>query len=168
MTQLLDLARRFPQRMIKDNPSGYGSYVPHSVYVQRLLLYVGPFDFELVEIVRGQVNGKPDLGEVVVGVVMRLTVEIDGRRTVVEEIGDCEQPANWDTDGKRMKDALSDALKRCCARIGLGLHLYAKDEAEYVLYARLKELEEAADFHEPLASRPVEDTADPTDEGRPF
>ncbi len=142
MSQLRDLAKPFPQRFVHDNPSGYGSYVAHSVYVQRLLMHLGGYDFETVEIIRGQVNGKPDLGTVVVGVVMRLTVKIDGRRVVIEEIGDCEMPGNWDTDGKRLKDAYSDALKRCCARIGLGLSLYAKNADEYVLSAVLREREE--------------------------
>lgn len=143
MTQLLDLARPFPLAMIKDNPSGYGSYVPHPIYKQRLLLYLGGYDFERVEILRGRVKDKDDLGDVVVGVVARLTVVIDGQRHVVEDCGDCEQPGNWPHDGARLKDAMSDALKRCCAHVGLGLHLYAKDPSEYVLYDRLKKLAEA-------------------------
>lgn len=139
---LTDLARPFPQRFVKDNPSGYGSYVQHGHYKQRLLFYVGPYDFELVEILRGTVKGKEDLGVVVVGVVMRLTVTIDGHRTVIEEVGDVEMPSNWNTDGARLKDAISDALKRCCPHVGLGLALYNQGDGEFFLFDALRQREE--------------------------
>ncbi len=139
---LTDLARPFPQRFVKDNPSGYGSYVQHGHYKQRLLFYAGPYDFELVEILRGTVSDKPDLGPVVVGVVMRLTVTIDGRTTRIEEVGDCELPGNWKTDGQRLKDAMSDALKRCCPHIGLGLALYNQGDSEYFLFDALRKRDE--------------------------
>lgn len=156
MTQLHDLAKPFPARFVKTNPSGGGVYVAHPMYAQRLLLHLGGYSFELVEIVRGHVAGKPpnpngssqrakdgtpDLDDAIVGVVARLSVTVDGLPMVIEDVGDCEQPHNWDTDGKRLKDAMSDALKRCCARIGLGLHLYAKEPADYVLAGLLKERE---------------------------
>jgi hypothetical protein len=158
----------FPNRVIHDNPSGYGSYVAHHLYVQRLLMHLGPYSFELVETIRGAAPAKEKdaapLEGVIVGVVMRLTVEIDGQMVRIEEVGDCESPSNWPHDGARLKDAMSDALKRCCARIGLGTHLYAKNDEEYVLYRKLKE--QLTDG----VTRPVTDTADPTllDEGRPF
>lgn len=148
MSQLRDLARKFPADSIQDNPTGYGSYVPHHLYVQRLLMHLGGYDFELVHVLRGDAPGKAGkdpLVNVVVGVVMRLRCDIDGRTTVVEEVGDCEIPSNWDTDGKRLKDAMSDALKRCCARIGLGTHLYAKNVDDYVLYRVLTDNERQAD-----------------------
>jgi len=65
------------------------------------------------------------LSGVVVAVTMRLTCEIDGRRTVIEETGDVGQPTNRVHDGERIKDAKSIAIKRCAARIGVALNLYA-------------------------------------------
>ena len=155
MTQLHDLAKPFPARVVHDNPSGGGSYVAHHLYVQRLLIHLGGYSFERVDIIRGAVAGKPpnpngssqrakdgtpDLEDAVVGVVCRLTVEVDGRTMVIEDVGDCESPHNWPHDGARMKDAMSDALKRCCARIGLGTHLYARSPDEYVLSRVLAEV----------------------------
>lgn len=157
MTQLRDLALPFPPRVIKNNPSGGGTYVSHHLYAQRLLLHLGGYSFERVDIVRGHVDAKPPdpdgkskkardgspaLTDAIVGVVCRLTVVVDGLTMVIEDVGDCESPHNWDTDGKRLKDAMSDALKRCCARIGLGTHLYAKTPAEYFLANALKEQDE--------------------------
>lgn len=156
MSQLRDLARRFPSSVIHTNPSGGGVYVPHHLYVQRLLMHLGGYSFERVDIIRGSVAGKkpdpngssarakagtPDLEDAVVGVVCRLTVEVDGKTLVIEDVGDCEQPHNWPHDGARLKDAMSDALKRCCARIGLGTHLYSKSDDDYVLYRVLTDQE---------------------------
>jgi hypothetical protein len=128
------------------------------VVVQRLLQVVGPYDFHVIEILRGFVPGKapdlngssarakagtPDLHDVVVGVIAALTVEIDGRTVTVQDCGDCEQPSNWPHDGARMKDAVSDAIKRCAMRIGLGLHLWSQDEF-YVHEALRRDFPEAA------------------------
>jgi hypothetical protein len=159
VSQLRDLARRFPSSVIHTNPSGGGVYVPHHLYVQRLLMHLGGYRFERVDIIRGHVAGKkpdpngssarakagtPDLEGAVVGVVCRLTVEVDGRTLVIEDVGDCESPHNWPHDGARLKDAMSDALKRCCARIGLGTHLYSKSDDDYVLYRVLTDQEEVS------------------------
>lgn len=146
MSQLRDLAKPFPDRFVNQNPTGYGSYVAHHIVNQRLLQIVGPFDFALVEIVRGDVDevknsdpskAKPARENAVVGVVARLTVTVDGATHVFEEAGDCEHPQNWPHDGARMKDAMSDAFKRCAMRCGLGLHLWS--QRDYYLYDRLKE-----------------------------
>lgn len=156
--QLYELSVPFPARVIHDNPNGFGSYVAHHLYVQRLLLHLGHYDFTLTEIVRGHVDGiapnpkgnsakakagSPALSDAVVGAVCRLSVVIDGHLMVIDDVGDCESPHNWPHDGARLKDAMSDALKRCCARIGLGTHLYAKvDQAsgksEFILRDALR------------------------------
>lgn len=143
MEQLRQLAQPFPPSYIRKNPSGGGEYVTHSVVVQRLLSVVGPYSFELVQVIRGHVaeippnpqgksprakRGAPALPDAVVGAVCRLTVEIDGKTVSVEDVGDCEQPHNWPHDGARLKDAMSDAIKRCASRLGLGLHLWAQTE----------------------------------------
>jgi hypothetical protein len=118
---------------VHDNPGAgnRGQYVKHSTVVQRLLQIIGPFDFEIVEVLRGDTK---DQANVVVGCLARMTVVIDNRMTVITEVGDCENPKNWPHDGARMKDAASDALKRCAARFGCGLHLWAQED--YYLYER--------------------------------
>lgn len=157
-SQLERLARPFPARLIHSNPSGGGSYVKHSVVTEKLLAIVGPFDFELVQVIHGHVDGiepNPDgrsarakrgalaLEHAAVGAVCRLTVDIDGRRTSVEEVGDCESPHNWPHDGARLKDAMSDALKRCAMRLGVTLHLWSGDE--FSLYEHLRTTNGAKD-----------------------
>jgi hypothetical protein len=191
MSQLRDLARRFPSSVVHTNPSGGGVYVSHHLYVQRLLMHLGGYSFERVDILRGRVAGKPpnpngssarakegtpDLEDAVVGVVCRLTVEVDGRTLVIEDVGDCESPHNWPHDGARLKDAMSDALKRCCARIGLGTHLYSKSEDDYVLYRVLTDQEEIAagpsgggesSGQTLVDNKPVVESKDPTPPANP-
>lgn len=134
MQQLTRLAKPFPSKFVKKAPQGkYGTYASHDSYNQALLAIVGPFSFTLVQTLRGAET------KMIEGCIGELTVEIDGRTVSVQEAGDCEQPTNWKTDGARMKDASSDAFKRCCMRLGLGLHLWAQET--YILHDLLMERE---------------------------
>ena len=66
----------------------------------------------------------------------------------VVEAGDVENPSNWKTNGARMKDAMSDAIKRCAMALGVGLHLWSQidGEDEYFLDKQLeKELNAETD-----------------------
>ena len=137
MTQLERLSKPLHKRFIHTKPGGQGgSYVSHDVITQVLLAVCGPYDFMVREIIRGNCIYKGEILEnVIVGVVAELQVTIDGRLTRIQEIGDVGEPGNWKHDGQRLKDATSDAIKRCAMRLGLGLHLWSQEE--YVLYDQL-------------------------------
>jgi hypothetical protein len=94
-SDLARLARPFPRELVQRDPGG-NNYVAHENVTQWLLGIVGPFSFELVEIIRGDVpgvppdpkgrsrrakDGTPELRNVIVGGVWRLTLRIDGRTT---------------------------------------------------------------------------------------
>jgi len=136
MIQQTQLAKPFRPSLVRKNPTGFGDYVPHSAYVERML-HLGPYNYEIVEIIRGEYTAKGgDIRDGVVGCLARLTATIDGVERTVVEVGDCERPDNWPHDGARLKDAASDAFKRCCMRgFGLGLHLYS--QGDYALYEAL-------------------------------
>ena len=155
MRDLTKLLFPFPSKVVKTNPSGGGSYVAHPVVEQRILDVLGPVTTELVELIRGDVEGKapnpsgtsarakagtPKLEGAVVSMVLRMTAVIDGKPVVVEEVGDCESPHNWPHDGARAKDAFSDAYKRCAMRLGVGLHLWAQDD--FYLFAKMAKHDE--------------------------
>lgn len=139
MSQLRDLAEPFKGRWVKKAPQGkYGDYVSHSTVNERLLQVVGPFTFEVTELIRGWADevvlkkGKPDervypSREAVVGCIARLEVVVDGKWAVVSEVGDVEGAAAQ-SDGANAKEASSDAFKRCAMRLGLGLHLWSQDD----------------------------------------
>lgn len=118
MEQLKQLATRFPDKFIHKNPSGFGDYIQHSVIRQRLLSVLGVYSTKVVETIYD--------GDKVTGVILELCAEIDGKQVCVQEAGDVENPDNWKTNGARMKDAMSDALKRCAMAMGCGLHLWSQ------------------------------------------
>jgi hypothetical protein len=132
MKQLYELSRPFPESLVKQKPGKFAaSYVEHSVISQRLLEVVGPYDFCIDRIVTN-----PD--GVVVGCTATLTVEIDGRRVSITEVGDVERPG--DNNGSALKAAASDAIKRCAMRLGVGLSLWSQ-ENYYLDKALAKQME---------------------------
>ena len=145
MRQLHELSKVFPEKFIHKNPTGFGDYIQHSVIRQRLLSVLGAYSQEVKHIIREKITDKQGVErEVITGVVLALTVEIDGNLVTIEEVGDVEQPFNWKTDGARMKDAVSDAVKRCAMAFGVGLHLWAQFEgsSEYFLDKQLEKDDE--------------------------
>jgi len=140
MNQLHELSRRFPDKFIHKNPSGFGDYIQHSVIRQRLLTVLGAYSTDIVETLY-------DDG-IITGVILKLSCVIDGKEISVVEAGDVENPSNWKTNSARMKDAMSDAIKRCAMALGVGLHLWSQidGEDEYFLDKQLeKELNAETD-----------------------
>lgn len=139
MSQLRELAEPFKGPLVKAPPAGkFGSYVSHSTVNERALSVVGPFSFDIIEVVRGWTDevyvkkGKPDeryypSREAIIGCLARLTVEVDGKTITITEAGDVEGAASQ-SDGANLKEASSDAFKRCWMRTGLGLHLWSQDD----------------------------------------
>jgi hypothetical protein len=125
MSQMSELARPFPASLIKTKPGAFkAAYVEHAVVVQRLLECLGPFTFRVDELIR-------DADGVVCGCLATLEVVIDGTPVVIREVGDVEHPSSGNAGGNA-KAAASDAIKRCAARLGLGLHLWAGDGNYYL------------------------------------
>lgn len=143
MSDLYELSRPFEGKYVKRPPTGkFGSYIKHSTITERLISIVGPFDYEIMQVIRGDapaIIGSSDAGytkekphyparkDAVVGCIARMTVTIDDRMVSVSEAGDVEEPA-MNNDGQNLKDASSDAIKRCAMRFGLGLHLWSQDD----------------------------------------
>ena len=129
MSDLLKLSKPYNPRFIEKKGGSFSAdYVSHSTVNEFLLGILGPFDWQLVQVLH-----EPD--GAISGVVYRLSVEIDGRMVHVEEVGSIQQGGNKN-NGDRMKDAASDSLKRCAMRLGLGLHLWSQDK--YILHSTLE------------------------------
>lgn len=144
---LNELARVFPARLVKPAPRGkFGDYISHSTITERLLEVVGAFDFEVSEVIRGTapaVGDKyPARNDAIVAVLGRLTCTIDGKRVSIVEVGTEDSPA-MHHDGENLKNAASDAIKRCAMRIGVGLHLWSGDD--YYLDRALSRRTESTD-----------------------
>ena len=119
MTQLYELSKPFPDKLIKQKPGKFAAaYVEHSVISQRLLEVVGPHTFTVDKPVTN-----PD--GVVVGCLATLGCTVDGQQVTITEVGDVEHPGQ--NNASNLKNAASDALKRCAMRLGVGLHLWSQD-----------------------------------------
>ena len=160
MSQLRELAKPIPQKYLAKNSQGMDA-VDHTVITQLLHLRVPGWSQEIVEVLR---NDMPDFtgknkswpgGQMVTGVILRLTCTIDGHPTVIEEVGGVELPQMKDGDGERLKHALSDAIKRCAMRIGLGLHVWAGDSYFMDRALEKREEEPAAPLVIPATSGPA-------------
>ena len=122
------LTANFPKSVVKKAPQGkYGDYVPHHIYTKRLVDVVGGKYNFTYDIIRDKDNA-------VVGA--KCTLEIDGLGTV-QEVGDVDRHAlarNL-TESEILKLAVSDGIKRCCMRFGIGLELWTGDTTEEEHYA---------------------------------
>ena len=119
MSQLYELSRPFPESLVKQKPGKFAAaYVAHDTVNQRLLEVVGPYTFTVDKPV-----ANPD--GVVVGCLATLEVMVDGDFVTITEVGDVEHPGT--NNASNLKNASSDALKRCAMRLGVGLHLWSQD-----------------------------------------
>ena len=127
------LTKNFPKDVVKQAPKGkFGSYVPHHLYTQRLVDVVGgQYNFLIKEVIRDKDNA-------VVGAICRLEIEGLG---VVEEVGDVDTHAisRNITESEVLKLAVSDGIKRCCMRFGIGLELWTGGVTEEEHYAGVEE-----------------------------
>ncbi len=123
-TQLQSLAKRIPKSYIKTKPGGFAAdYCSHADVQQMLIAKLGvPPSQEVTQVIRSA-DGQAQ------GVVLRMVFNIDGQTVVIDEVGECERPGQ--NEGLNVKNAVSDAVKRCAMRIGLGLELWCQET--YVL-----------------------------------
>ena len=124
-----ELTKPFAKSVIKKNPKGFGDYVPHHIYTRRLVDSGLLISFDTVEVIRGAE------GHVISARCTLVVDSPDGEKTVTA-CGDVEPPAinsfknGKKSEGELIKDAESDALKRCCMRLGIGLHMWEQDMSE--------------------------------------
>jgi hypothetical protein len=127
--QLSRLAKPFPPTLVKEVDAGHGrkaAYVSHASVTEKLLAVVGPFSLSVEELIRDAGSGA------VVGCIVSLSAVIGGREVTVSEVGAVDEIIARDSgedvtgnDGERAKLAVSDGLKRCAMRLGVGLHLWS-------------------------------------------
>jgi len=123
------LTKNFSKEVVQPPPPGkFGQYVPHHIYTQRLVdVLPGGYDFTF--------DAERDKDGAIVGAKCRLYLK-DADQTI-EEVGDVSATAlsSKKTESEILKLAVSDGLKRCCMRIGLGLELWTGDMSEEEFYS---------------------------------
>ena len=125
------LIKDFPKSVVKPAPKGkFGDYVPHHIYTQRLVDVIpGGYDFTFTEI-RGKDNA-------IVGAKCKLFIKETDQ--TIEEVGDVTKyQIESNTESEVLKLAVSDGIKRCCMRIGMGLELWTGGATEEEHYSEAK------------------------------
>jgi hypothetical protein len=125
------LIKDFPKSVVKPAPKGkFGDYVPHHIYTQRLVDVIpGGYDFTFTEI-RGKDNA-------IVGAKCKLFIKETDQ--TIEEVGDVTKyQLESNTESEVLKLAVSDGIKRCCMRIGMGLELWTGGATEEEHYSEAK------------------------------
>lgn len=124
--QLYELSRKFPDEFVGKKGDRGDLYVNHAIIKQRLIEVCGGYDFKVVREIF-------DADGSLTGCYAELTVEIDGIKRTEGEYGDVEH--NQGSNGSNAKHCASDAFKRCASHLGLGLHVWIKDQ--YFLESKL-------------------------------
>ncbi|MBO71664.1 MAG: hypothetical protein CL508_05265 [Actinobacteria bacterium] len=147
------LIKDFPKSVVKPAPKGkFGDYVPHHIYTQRLVDVIpGKYNFSY-EVIRGKDNS-------IVGAKCKLEIDKLG---VVEEVGDVDMNAlkRNITESEILKLAVSDGIKRCCMRFGIGLELWTGGTTEEEHYASDTSEKKIKNDAVKPASAPVKSDAD--------
>ncbi len=135
-TTQIQLSKPWNKKLVKSLNKGFGEidYVEHTQVTQKLIALIPDLDIEIGRYIHDTVE---DMNGVrrrfVTGVEVKMTGTIDGKLVHRQEVGMCDKPffhsdANKvHNNGQRAKEALSDAIKRCAMRLGVGIELYDTD-----------------------------------------
>lgn len=137
-TQIL-LSKKWGSDFVKKLKVGYKkdgiAYVEHTQVTQRLIALIPDVQMEISNYTYDNFT-HPETGEekqILTGVTYTVRGTIDGYYRTVSEMGMCDKPFyNPDpaknikilNNGERGKEAISDAIKRCGMRFGIGIELY--------------------------------------------
>lgn len=133
-TDQIKLSREWNKAVVKKLPVSYKkdgiSYVDHTQVTQRLIALIpdvqfkaGSFIYDDYEDLEGRRR------KILTGVEYTIEGTIDGHLRSVTEVGMCDKPFEVEgrkpaNNGERAKECISDAVKRCGMRLGIGIELY--------------------------------------------
>jgi len=130
----IKLSKAWNKAVVKKLPVSYKKdgidYVDHTQVTQRLIalipdvqLKAGSFIYDDYEDLEGRRR------KILTGVEYTVEGTIDGHFRSVTEVGMCDKPFEVEgrkpaNNGERAKECISDAVKRCGMRLGIGIELY--------------------------------------------
>ena len=133
-TDQIKLSKAWNKAVVKKLPVSYKKdgidYVDHTQVTQRLIalipdvqLKAGSFIYDDYEDLEGRRR------KILTGVEYTVEGTIDGHFRSVTEVGMCDKPFEVEgrkpaNNGERAKECISDAVKRCGMRLGIGIELY--------------------------------------------
>ena len=132
----IQLSKPWNKKLVKSINKGFGNidYVEHTQVTQKLIALIPDLKIHIGEYIYDTVE---DMNAVqrtfITGVNITMSGTVDDIWVTRDEVGMCDKPffhadANKvHNNGQRAKEAVSDAIKRCAMRFGVGLELYDTD-----------------------------------------
>ncbi|BAR13808.1 rad52-like recombinase [uncultured Mediterranean phage uvMED] len=106
------------------------AYVEHTQVTQKLIALIDDVQMELMDVFYDtHYNADGDKLTILTGCTYKISGTIDGKFRSVVEAGMCDKPFEVENrrvnnNGERLKECISDAVKRCGMRLGIGIELY--------------------------------------------
>ncbi len=131
--QQIALSKDWNKSVIKQLKMSYGSidYVEHTQVTQRLIALIPDVQMILGHHLYDTVEDDSGIQrKFLTGVEYTVKGTIDGHLRSVTEVGMCDKPFFTEgnkkvaNNGERAKECISDAIKRCAMRLGVGIELY--------------------------------------------
>tara|TARA_B100001250_G_scaffold411879_1_gene441642 strand:- start:4549 stop:5133 length:585 start_codon:yes stop_codon:yes gene_type:complete len=129
------LSRAWPKKYVKQLKMSYGNidYVEHTQVTQKLIAFVDELQINVDPkgYIYDEVEDQHGIRrKFLTGVTVQVSGIIDGKFRTVSEVGMCDKPffveggKKVSNNGERAKECISDGIKRCGMRIGIGLELW--------------------------------------------
>ena len=132
----IQISKPWNKTFVKKVNKGFGDidYVEHTQVTQKLIALIPDLDITTSDIVYDKIEDVNGVSRsFVTGIKVTLTGTVDGKLITREDYGMCDKPFFHDNpnkvhnNGQRAKECVSDAIKRCAMRFGVGIELYDTD-----------------------------------------
>ena len=130
----VELSKAWNKSVVKKLPVSYKKdgidYVEHTQVTQKLIALIPDVQMELIDVFYDtHYNIDGDKLTILSGCTYKISGTIDGQLRSVVEAGMCDKPFESENrrvsnNGERLKESISDAIKRCGMRLGIGIELY--------------------------------------------
>ena len=128
-----ELSKPWNKSFVKQLKMSYGNidYVEHTQVTQKMIALIPDLKMELGSVFYDKVEDENGIRrKFLTGCEYTISGTIDGEFRTVTEAGMCDKPFFAEgrmkvaNNGERLKECISDAVKRCGMRLGIGIELY--------------------------------------------
>ena len=132
----IQISKPWNKTFVKKVNKGFGDidYVEHTQVTQKLIALIPDLHITTDEIIYDKIEDVNGVARsFVTGVKVTLSGTVDGNLITREDYGMCDKPFFHDNpnkvqnNGQRIKECMSDGLKRAAMRMGVGIELYDTD-----------------------------------------
>ena len=129
----IQISKPWNKTFVKSANKGFGNvdYVEHTQVTQKLIALIPDLDITTGDIIYDKIKDVNGVSrKFVTGLRVILTGTVDGNRIRREDYGMCdkpffhENPNKVHNNGQRIKECMSDGIKRAAMRMGVGIELY--------------------------------------------